>query len=522
MMEMVVRILRSGMVRAGLLVVLVVGVLAGGGVFFLGGRGGRASDSPGEEPADEPVFSAVPVKAVRPRRDERFAMTVRRPADVEAYYSTHLESRVPGVVSMIRTAIGEEVKKGELLIRVDVPDLVQTLNEKERTVTQRRRDYELAVANIHTAEAAVKTARSDVKLKQAAVVLAEATLAHRHKLLLRLQDLRAGRTIAQGVVDDAQRDYEAALAEKQSALAAVEKAQAGVEDALAQLEAARAQAQVKDALVAVAQCDRDLARAMLDYTSIRAPFDSVVVHRNVDPGSFVQNASSGHPTPLLSLERTDIVTVVMRVPDNYAPYVTPGTEAVLELDALPGVQIHGRVTRFAPSLVTSEHDRTMRVEVDLWNRGARQFQEFLAGQRAKKEPFDDLKKGPLPLVPEFKGKGGAKAPPRLMPGMFGRMTLVLQQFQGSHLVPSSAVVSHGGRPYIYVVRDGTAHLQPVEEDVNDGKLAKVELLDADGSVAGDLTGDEVVIISNQGELSEGVEVKPTLVEDWGNAAARAR
>jgi hypothetical protein len=66
----------------------------------------------------------------------------------------------------------------------------------------------------------------------------------------------------------------------------------------------------------------------------------------------VQNASSGHPEPLLSVSRTDIVTVCMRVPDSYAPYITSGTEAVLEMSELPGQRIHGKVTRFTPSLQT--------------------------------------------------------------------------------------------------------------------------------------------------------------------------
>ncbi len=65
------------------------------------------------------------------------------------------------------------------------------------------------------------------------------------------------------------------------------------------------------------------------------------------------------------------------------------------------------------------------------------------------------------------------------------------------------------------MQNGKAHLQPVDVQVDDGKLVKVELLGDKGEVLGDLTGKEEVIISNQGELSEGQPVKATIHdEDW--------
>jgi HlyD family secretion protein len=503
-----------GYVRIGLVLVLVLGA-AGAGLFFLSGRGkARANDAEGEQSA-EPLSRAIRVRAVHAAPGKDFSMTVQRPADVTPYYSTELESRVPGRVEMIRTAEGDEVKAGELLIDVDVPDLVAAVKEKERIVLQRQADHALAVAGIKSAEAAVKTARSNVTLKDAAVGLAEATMTQRKALYERLYKLRGDRnTIEQGVVDDAKRNYDAAVAEKAMSLAGVEKAKFEVEDAVAKVGEAKALAAAKASLVLVAQSDLELAQATREFGHIKAPFDAVVVRRKIDPGDFVQNAATGHPTPLLRLERSDIVTVVMRVPDHYAPYVTLGTEVVLELDALPGVRVHGKVTRFAPSLVNAEHDRTMPVQVDLWNRDPALYDSFLKAEKAKPVPFDDLKKGPPPLLPEFTTRAGAAKPTRLLPGMFGTMTLVLHKFEGARLLPSEALVSRGGRPYIYLAREGKAHLQPVEVQVNDGKVAVVELLGANGALQGHLTGDEVVIVSNQGELSEGQPVAPTVAEDW--------
>ena len=87
----------------------------------------------------------------------------------------------------------------------------------------------------------------------------------------------------------------------------------------------------------MARSEYEKKQAILDYATVKAPFSGTVIERKVDPGSFVQNASTGHPTPVLTLERDGHVTVVMRVPDNAASFITAGTEAAIEWAvALPG------------------------------------------------------------------------------------------------------------------------------------------------------------------------------------------
>jgi hypothetical protein len=195
---------------------------------------------------------------------------------------------------------------------------------------------------------------------------------------------------------------------------------------------------------------------------------------------------------------------MMRVPDNYAPYVTHDTEAVIEVDS-PPLKIKGRVTRCPPSLVTAAYDRTRPVWVDLWNGTAKEFKEFMANP----DNLTDLKKG-------HNGKVGEIVLPELtdpnavhrslMPGEYAHMTLVLKDFGRTHLIPSNAVIRRGGRAYVFVVRDDKAHLIPVQLQMDDGNLAKVARLGSNGKVTGELTAEEQVIVSNQEELTEGQPV----------------
>src|SRR5262249_8923636 len=143
-------------------------------------------------------------------------------------------------------------------------------------------------------------------------------------------------------------------------------------------EAAKADVRLKDTLIEVARKDRDEAQALADYSKVTAPFDGVITQRNVNPGSFVQNASTGRTGTLLRVERRDIVTVRTKIPDNFAPYVSENTEVILELSELPGVKTHGKVTRFAPTLESETHDRSMIVQVDLFNGTEAEYRAFMA------------------------------------------------------------------------------------------------------------------------------------------------
>lgn len=546
---------RRGYLRIGLLVVLALGLVGGVAAFlWLGGKNKAAAGTEHRgEAAPVEEETSIAVKAVHPRYGKTFTMSVRRPADVVPYYTSELKSEVPGKVATVIKTIGSRVKENDILVKLDVPDLVQLVKEKTSAVTEAENAFKFAKANARTAAAAVKTARKIVSLKEKTVEMAGHTVWYREKLLNRLRRMSRDNSVEQAVVDEAERNTRAAKTEQEVAGLEVEKATLEVEDAKAKLEAAEANAEVKKSLIQVAKDDLAYAEAKREFGNIKAPFDGVIIRRNVDKGSFVQNASNGQQaTPLMTVIRDDIVTISMRLPDKYAPFINAGTEAVLETDALPGVKIHGKITRFAPSVVNSQHDRTMPVEVELWNGSGEAYRQFAAKMKqefeaCKKEnrPFEALKEGSydpktgellvcLPTVEgkkvEWKAKKDGKPTPgqtpgqapQLISGTFARMTLVLKQFDSVYLLPTSAIVSQGGYPYIYVVRGGKAHLQPVKIQIDDGKLYKVELLNDERDVIGDLTGKEEVIITGQGELSEGAPVKATVLDDWSKVVPESK
>jgi len=499
------------LVGLGLLGVVLVGSLA---VLLVAAHWNNESEEASPVPTaandgEEEGQSVVSVKTIHPKRDPSFTIgTYVQPAIVEAYYQADLKARVAGPVKFIQKDIGDRVKEGEVLAEIDLPDLWQAVDQAEAVILQKEKDKQFAEQKVKSSEAAAEVAYKDIALKTKLVARAKATMDLRYKRWNRFIAAAKDKAVDPAVVDEEERDYLAAEADWEGAKAAVDKAELDWKEALANIEVAKADVKLKQALVDVAKKDKERAEVLAKYTRVIAPFDGVITARQPDPGSFVQVAS-----PVYTVERTDIVTVYGKVPDNWCAYVTTDTEVDIDMSELPGQIIHGKVTRRSPSLANPQNDRTMRVEVDLYNGTQEEYNKFLQREKSPELNRRDLKGQTLPLLPKISSKDTSSPSRSLLPGMYGGMRLVFHKLGNVYLIPSEAIVHHGGTAYVYLVAQGKAHLVPVEVQVNDQKVAKIVLI-SNGShdhVLRELTGAEEIVATNQGELSDGQAVKSTLV-----------
>jgi multidrug resistance efflux pump len=465
---------------------------------------------PDQERGTENTLTTV--RTVHAHRDPSFTSSIEQPAFVEAYYQADLMARLAGEVKWIVHAIGDPVRANEELLKIDVPDLEADVQQKESVIRQRQSELELCRKNLKMTAAAADAASALVTVRQNEVLIAKSTQTFREKELRRFQGLASGPHpgVTQDILDERTEFAESAVAATATAQAAVEKAKADLAEARAKLEAAQADIQLKESLVDVARKEKDKAQAQLGFATIRAPFDGFVTRRKVDPGSFVQNATT-HPDGLLTIARTDLVTVYMKVPDTYAPLVRPDSEAIIQMSSLPGMVIHARVTRFSPSLETPEHDRTMRVEVDLFNGPTANYPAFLLKEKATGNA--DLKGHVLPVLPQVSSAHSSKAPLGLLPGQYGTMRLILRSFRDSFFLPSTAVFSQGGTSYVFLVKEGHVVRTHVEVEADNGKTLRLTLIEKNGDseIRKELKGNEEIVFSNQGELSDGQPIQPNLV-----------
>jgi multidrug efflux pump subunit AcrA (membrane-fusion protein) len=530
------------------LTVVVCSGIIGGGFFALRSQGfltaGERAKPIAPEAGKPTDRNRVSVRTIHPQQRPNVVVSYQDIAKVEPFWQSDLHARVAGQVKKIHKDIDNTVTEGELLLEIDSPEVLANVELKAAEVEERRQDVRLAEEKARIAQAKEEVAKVTIDVMQAAVNEANETCDlrkvryERFKLLAREGTKEGTKVVVPEVLDEAGRDYRIAMDTCAKAEANVRKASAEWKEMKATSAAALADIDHARALVATARKERDHAQALADLTKITAPFDGVIIERNVGPGSFVQNATTGGGgDALLTIARTDIMTVSMKVPDNYAPYVGVNTEAVLRLDELPGIVLHGRVTRFSPSIQTK--DRTMHVEVDLYNGSAEEYRRFLGNGIAARlaafgprQGFQSLtlmaagceawrrsRKGtddPLPLVPRITGRTDQDQPHRLLPGMSGQMRLLLRRFENAYLLPNSAVFIRGGKRYIAQIVDGKVRLVPVRVQVDDGEWVKVAIVNhketelGQDEIQSDLTGAEEIVASGQGDIEEGQPVNPSL------------
>jgi len=470
------------------------------------------------------------VRTIHPKRDPNFRVSNEQVAWVEPFYQAGLRARASGVVRTVPKEIGESVHAGEVLVSIDAPDLFADVEQKEAVIRQREQELRVSKALLRFAEASVEAAKAGVAQRAAEVKSAVATRDLRKSFADRMELMLNDKTVPRESVYESRKDYLAAEAAVEAAEVAVQKARADRQEKEASLEAAKTDIDLKAALVRVAQKDRDRAAAMADFARLTAPFDGVIVKRLVDPGMFVQNATTANTEPLVTLARIDLVTVVMKLPESAAPYISLDSDVEVTFLDRPDLKVHGKVTRFSP--VIEGADKNMHVEVDVFNGTRAEFERFLAQTYAEciapvgprpglgvtaavlaaerhRRLFHKGVSENTAVCPDVPTGSGARP---IVPGMTATMKVYLDRAAAAYLLPASAVYAKGGKPYVLLVQDGTTKEYPVRLQVNDGRLAKVALLTGTGSVQ-ELTGNEEIVLSRQLEIGDGVKVK-TVPGDW--------
>ncbi|WP_200931858.1 efflux RND transporter periplasmic adaptor subunit [Methylobacterium sp. Leaf85] len=253
------------------------------------------------------------------RADQPIDITL--PGQTDAFARASLFARATGYIAERRVDIGTRVKQGDILIRIAAPDLDQQLAQAQAQVGQ--------------LEAQLLQARAMVDQAKANVNLATAT------------NSRTSTLAVQG------------WASKQNA----DNSQASVLSQGASLASAEAGVKVAEANIKAQRATVDRLKALTGFKDVIAPFDGVVTARSVDIGDLVQADGTG--TALLSMDRDDVLRVVVNVPQNLAVGVSPGVAATIKVPQIPDRTFSGKVERSSVALLTSS--RTLTTQVDVPN-----------------------------------------------------------------------------------------------------------------------------------------------------------
>ncbi|MFQ5540188.1 MAG: efflux RND transporter periplasmic adaptor subunit, partial [Candidatus Binatia bacterium] len=218
--------------------------------------------------------------------------------------SVRVAPKIAGRVEKLFVRVGDLVKEGQLVARLEKDELAEGLKE---------------------AEASLKVYEATLKGK-------EAELTDLNRKLERSKILFEKDLIAREAVDTLETQ---------------------VLSAVAQVELTKAQvAQMKARLVN--------SRIRLNYAEVTSPFTGYVGKRFVDRGALVNPS-----TPLVSIVDISSVKVDISVVEKDYRKISSGQLAGVTADAYPGRRFQGRVARMAP--VLDQETRTGDVEIELPN-----------------------------------------------------------------------------------------------------------------------------------------------------------
>ena len=194
-------------------------------------------------------------------------------------------------------------------------------------------------------------------------------------------------------------------------------------------------------------------KAMRDYLRIYAPFDGMIVQRNVSPGALV---SPGKATdqPMFILQDISKMRLVVNIPEDYVDKVDLHQPVNFVFNAMPGQPFSAKISRSANALGSM---RSEAIEIDVLNKNG-----------------------------------------QLKPGMYAEVHIPMLTGSKSLLVPNTAIVRSTEHEYVVAVKGSKASLVDVKEGLT-GKDST--------EVFGALRPTEKIILHPGDEIKQGDQIE---------------
>jgi HlyD family secretion protein len=295
------------------------------------------------------------------------ARSVVATGKIQPITEVEVKSKASGIVEKLYVDINYVVKKGQQLAQLDQEEISAQVAAQQ--------------AQLASAEANVSTLQANIE--QDKVNAAAPDLPMYKTTLDRNVEMQKEGIVSHQALDDANKDYLAALTRRDSS-----KAQIGVDTA--KLKQARAQ-------VMQSQASLKQLQEQLGYTTILAPMDGVILSRDVEIGDAVSSILVLGSTATLVMTEGDTTEVYVqgKVDEADIAHVYMGQPARIKVESFRDRLFQGKVTKIAPMGVEKDNVTTFEVRVSINNPGG----ELKANMTANAEILMDEHKGVL-TVPE--------------------------------------------------------------------------------------------------------------------------
>jgi RND family efflux transporter MFP subunit len=344
--------------------------------------------------------------------------------------------KISGRLEYLGVDTGSRVKPGQVLARLEHRDFDAQLSDAKNSL-----------ANYQAARG-----QAEAELEQARAALGQAQ-ANRQKSSLELA--RQTKLLQDGVTSKADSD-------NATAQARVDEGQ--VRSAEAQIKAIQAKTESSNSQVHSAEARIRLIEAQLEYMNIRSPFEGLVISKDAEVGETVAPAIYGGASTrgsVVTIVDPNTLEVEADINESSIGRITPGLQAEVTLDALPGEKLPAEVRKVIPT--ADRQKATVKVKV--------RFKEI---------------------------------DPRILPDMNAKVTFLQRAEPSTNTersrvtVPKSAIQQRDGKSIVFVVNNGRVTSQPVIVGGDFGDRTEINQ---------GLAGGETVVIHGTENLTDGSRVR---------------
>ena len=283
----------------------------------------------------------VKIEAEKLVKAERIdlARSVVATGKIQPVTQVEIKSKASGIIQKLPVAVGDIVRKGQVICELDQNDLIPALRQQQ--------------AALHVAEANVKSAQADYERYKV-----EATgpdVPFLKKDAERARNMFASGLIAQNSRDDAEKNYQMALQKQESAKAALGTAAAAIAKAKASLEQQQA---------TVSMAEENLRNA-----TITAPIDGIVLSRDSEVGTAVSSilVVGSSATLIMTIGDLNEVYVKGKADESDVGKIYLGQPARITVESFKDQKFEGRVTKISPLGTEKDNVTTFEVRVSISN-----------------------------------------------------------------------------------------------------------------------------------------------------------
>ena len=268
-----------------------------------------------------------------------------------AFYSTGdmaplmevaLFPKVSGYLERIDVRIGDSVRQGQVVARIDRSDFSQKVKEVEAKVAQARAQLAEVEAGTRTEE--LRQAEESVRQAQSRFDTAKLQKE-------RMDALYQRQIVSRRDFDNAENDFRVTEAQLEGSQQHLKLLREGARQEVK----LASQAKLKEMEAVLAQ-----EEIRLENTVITAPFQGEIMRKYVDAGALVSPS-----TALVHLVHTNTLKIVANILERDIPLLKPGMTARIRVEAYPDKEFEGKVSRINTGLDSAT--RTLQAEIEIPN-----------------------------------------------------------------------------------------------------------------------------------------------------------